>query len=110
MTLTFGAIALAGSLAGCGGSGSESAASPTSPASLSPTASATASPKGPEPVFISLGPHDAAEAKRRLEGQPGVDRTRYAAGPERFWVYFTADVTKQQRNHVRHVIYSVLGS
>jgi hypothetical protein len=45
-----------------------------------------------------------------LEGQPGVDRTRYAAGPERFWVYFTADVTKQQRNHVRHVIYSVLGS
>jgi len=110
VSLASGAFALIGSLVACGGSSDGSTAGPDASVSSSPTAAPTASAGGPEPVFISLEPADAKEAERKLEGQPGVDHTRYAKGPERFWVYYTADVTKEQRKHVRRVIYSVLGS
>jgi hypothetical protein len=57
-----------------------------------------------------MTPAQAKKAESRLDGAPGVSRTRYAFGPERFWIYYTADVTREQRRHVLRVIHSVLGS
>ena len=109
--LAAGTVVLATSLAACGGSSGPANVSPSVSPSASSTASASPRPKAVgEPVYITLTPSQAAKAKRRLAGDPGVAGTLYDAGPERFYVYYTADVTNAERQHVRHVLYGVLGS
>jgi hypothetical protein len=100
--------AIAGSLAGCGGDSSGPAPDPA----VSSSVGATGSPSVPAglPLFTTLHPRAAAVARHRLEGQPGVARTRYSAGSKRFYVYFTANATKEQRKHVRHVLIAAIRS
>lgn len=102
------ALALITSLVACSGSSAGTEAGSSASASTSPTATATSSPAPPF-VYVSLTPHEAATAKQRLEGTPGVSRTRYDTRIERFYVYFTPDVTSEQRSHVTDVIHGVLG-
>ena len=107
MATAFASLVLTGGLVACGGSGGEVAAGRHSPPS---SASPSTSPrKEPPPEWISLTPGDASEAKNALEGMPGVSRTLYDKGPQRFFIYYNADVTQAERQQVKKAIYKVLG-
>lgn len=109
LTLTVSSLALVGVLTACGGSSDDSALS----GSTSPSATATPSPSpsaGAKPisVYLSLPANRAADAKSRVKDLPGVIRTHYNNGSERFTVWMRGDITADQRRAVEHALKKML--